>query len=746
MPLNINKILSSSINASNLSNFKKIGDVKSNLNSFLPGGNSSSPLSNIIPKSGSNLKNFLPSGNSKSPISSLLSGGGTNSLTSLLSRGSSSPLSSLLPGVDLTKVNNLNIDTNKVFSNLNLTSNLGIDNNLLKDDFLKLKSGGIEFTNLNDLKKLNLSKLNLSNDFLSNLNKIQNNGLDLSFLSNSLLELGKVDGVDKLINLLGSNNLSLLSNNNLKDKLSSFLNNDKSNKNSIKIEQIKLPKPGETLTLNIRESQLPILEKILKKDQFSKLFGDEYKSVLTLISQDANISTENEFIGNYIIAYVTGEKGASWDISKKDAIIKTNIDISKISLTSDYNKNVDGITHHIRVSLLKNPKPIEKDLKKDTKDESKATVTKIEKNLYIDREKGIKVLVPSQYIDVFQTSKWGGYPSFVTTKFSRQMVWYDNSYDRADYYPTNITKPATKNRDGGSNFDIHVHIGQPGGKSVGNWSDDGSHCFENSDAIKEFFEICSKHSDLYNNKFTYTLATKDDYEKAYRDDQIAKEERRKREEEEAKQRALLQQQQQSQQQPQQETQQTNNNGGDLSVSNPTNTDKTADKAKSVCPNNDCWTHHGKENFWNGVNTIGGKKVPAIVIEKSNSYFKISYKGAASGFLLRHAKAGTGDTIHQLLNVLTAELNPYMLSNKLKPDVEKIQMYLKTNSLVVGIPLMKSPSGIAYTIKRRGGLNHYGDTSDLKPFEKRKEYKYKMVVSGSSGWKLTEHFITFEGPE
>lgn len=711
MPLNINKIMSSSIDQLKLSNFKKVGDVKS-----IIGGSSSSQTNSIIV---GNLK-----------INDILK----NNIG-----GSNSPLNNLLPDVDLSKINNLNIDTNKVFSNLNLISNLGIDNSNLKNDFLKLENSGIKFNNLNDLKKLNLSNTGISKEFLSNLEKIENNGIEISSLTDSLSKLGSIKGIDKLLNLLGNNNLNLLGNNNLKDKLLNFFNKDKNDKNPIKLDPIKLPNPGEVINLDIRENQLPLLEFELKKANFSKLFGDEYKSVNALISTDANISKEGDFIGKYIISYVTGQKNASWDISKNDAIAKINIDQSKISLSADYNKNVDGVTHHIRITLLKNIVTPKVEPKKD----ENSTTTKIEKNLYIDRERGIKILVPSQYVDVYQTSRWGGYPSFTTTKFSRQMVWYDNSYDRPDYYPSNITKPATKNRDGRSNFDINVHIGQPGGKSVGNWSDDGSHCFENADAIKEFFEICNKHIEIHGNKFTYTLATKDDYDKAYRDDQIAKEERRKKAEEEAKQRALLQQQTQQQNT---NTSTNTNNTADLNVSTPTNTDKTADKAKSVCPNNDCWTHYGKEKFWNGVNTIGGKKVPAIVIEKSNSYFKISYKGAATGFLLRHAKGGTGDTIHQLLNVLTAELNPYMLSNKLKPDLENIQMYLKTNSLVVGVPLMKSPTGIAYTIKRRGGLNHYGDKSDLKAFEKRKEYKYKMVVSGSSGWKLTEHFITFEGPE
>lgn len=789
MPLNINKIMSSSIDQLKLSNFKKVGDVKSIIGgvdlskltsgsgvvdlSKLTGGSGGVDLSKLTGGSGvvdiskltsggigggldlsklssiqnKDIKSIIGGigGSSNSPINSIL--GGDLKINDILKNnigGSNSPLSNLLPDVDLSKINNLNIDTNKVFSNLNLISNLGIDNSNLKNDFLKLSNSGIKFNNLNDLKKLNLTNTGISKEFLSNLEKIQSNGIEISSLSDSLSKLGSIKGVDKLLNMLGNNNLSLLGNNNLKDKLSNFLNkdkSDKSDKNPIKADPIKLPNPGEVINLDIRENQLSLLESELKNSKFSKLFGDEYKSVTALISTDANISKEGDFIGKYVIAYVTGQKNASWDISKNDAIAKINIDQSKISLSADYNKNVDGVTHHIRITLLKNvTQPTTKTEVKN--DENPTTVTKIEKNLYIDRERGIKILVPSQYIDVYQTSKWGGYPSFTTTKFSRQMVWYDKSYDRPDYYPTNITKPATKNRDGRSNFDINVHIGQPGGKSVGNWSDDGSHCFENADAIKEFFEICEKHIELYGNKFSYTLATKDDYDKAYRDDQIAKEERRKKEEEEAKQRALLQQQQQNTS----TNTSTTNNTSDLSVSTPANTNKEADKPASDCPNYDCWSHYGKENFWNGVNTIGGKKVPAIVIEKSNSYFKISYKGASYGFLLKHAKGGKSDTIHQLLNVLTLELNPYMLSNKLKPDVDNIQMYLKSNSLVVGVPLMKSPSGIAYTIKRRGGLNHYGDTSDLKPFEKRKEYKYKMVVSGSSGWKLTEHFITFEGPE
>ena len=683
MPLNIKNILSSSIN-DNLGNLKKTSDASSLIGNITGGSDMNSPLKT-------------------------LNGGGMNSL-----------LGDILPTDYIEKLKKLNLDVSKLTTNLNLLSNLNIDKNKINDDFSKIDNSGVKFTSINDLKNQDLSKLNLDKNFIQNLNKMENNGLDIKDLFNSFLKLNKIGGPDKVDNLV--------------KKVNDWLDTQKTNsdkKPKVKREKIKLPNPGEISTISIYEDQLPDFEKVLKKEKFSKLFGDDFKSVLNLISPDSNISSDDNFIGKYIISYFVGNKSESWDIAQKGAINKISIDQNQISLTSDYNKNVDMVTHHIHIALLKNIKPVDQKLSKDN-----ATVTKFEKNLNVDKERGIKILVPSQYLDVFQTSKWGGYKSFITTKFSIQLVWYDNSYDRPDFYPNNITKPSNINRDGSSNFDIGVHIGQPGGKTVGNWSDDGSHCFANNEGLNEFFELCDKHSKLYGNKFTYTLATKDDFEKAFRDDQISKEEQRKKDEELAKkvaeQKTLDQQKEQpnTTSTPVINTQDTSNNA---------NISKSDRNDESSCTNNDCWTYFGKESFWNGVSTIGGKKVPKITIEKSTDMFKISYSGASTGFLLRHGTGGKGDTIHQLLNVLSAELNPHLKNNKLKPVIKKIVMNFTTNNLVITVPLIKTPTGNLWVFDRRGGWGHEGVTKDLDKYKSKPGYEYNRIKSSS----LTEHFITCE---
>jgi len=159
--------------------------------------------------------------------------------------------------------------------------------------------------------------------------------------------------------------------------------------------------------------------------------------------------------------------------------------------------------------------------------------------------------------------------------------------------------------------------------------------------------------------------------------------------------------------------------------------------EASCPNNDCWTHFGKEAFWNGANKIGGRVVPKIKIEKTPLSFKISYDGSSSGFLLKHATGGKGDTIHQLLNVLTLELNEYLKTISVKPDVKKIKMDLSGTRLNVEVPLVKVPEGTHYLIARRGGLGHGGDFSDLAKYKGREGYEEAKHKSGS----LTEKFVT-----
>lgn len=159
--------------------------------------------------------------------------------------------------------------------------------------------------------------------------------------------------------------------------------------------------------------------------------------------------------------------------------------------------------------------------------------------------------------------------------------------------------------------------------------------------------------------------------------------------------------------------------------------------ESSCRDNDCWTHFGKEAFWNGVSKVNDKTVPKIAINKTPTAFNIIYDGPQSGFLLKHAKGGKGDTIHQLLNVLTLELNEYLKTISVKPDVRNIKMELGGNKLVVSVPLTKIQDGKHYEIARRGGLGHSGDYSGLEKYAGKEGYEEVIHKSGN----LTEKFVT-----
>lgn len=144
------------------------------------------------------------------------------------------------------------------------------------------------------------------------------------------------------------------------------------------------------------------------------------------------------------------------------------------------------------------------------KTDTKSTIEPIEDN----KLKGIKILVPSQYLDVYEISMFGGAPALMTTKDSKQMVWLDKDYDRPEFLPSNLTSPLKLNDDGTGDFKINIHLGYPGGKKVGNWSEDGSQVFSTADELNDFFKLCEAHKAKYGNKLTYTLSTREDWDEA----------------------------------------------------------------------------------------------------------------------------------------------------------------------------------------------------------------------------------------
>lgn len=149
---------------------------------------------------------------------------------------------------------------------------------------------------------------------------------------------------------------------------------------------------------------------------------------------------------------------------------------------------------------------------------TKPAIAPIEEN----KIKGIKILVPSQYLDVYEISKYGGVPALMTTKDSKQMVWLDKDYDRPEFLPSNLTSPEKTNDDGTGDFGINIHLGYPGGKKVGNWSEDGSQVFSTADELNDFFNLCEAHKAKHGNKLTYTLATREDWDEAQKSVQTNK--------------------------------------------------------------------------------------------------------------------------------------------------------------------------------------------------------------------------------
>jgi len=114
-----------------------------------------------------------------------------------------------------------------------------------------------------------------------------------------------------------------------------------------------------------------------------------------------------------------------------------------------------------------------------------------------------------------------------------------------------------------------------------------------------------------------------------------------------------------------------------------------------------WNSH-KTEFLSGE--IGAK----IKIVKSLSRFTLMYAGPATGISIAHAKGSSGDTLHQLFNVLLCEINPWLANNKVKPQIYKATSTCKKNPdgsyhMVIEMPCV--PSDKNWQINHRGGWGH-----------------------------------------
>ena len=95
-----------------------------------------------------------------------------------------------------------------------------------------------------------------------------------------------------------------------------------------------------------------------------------------------------------------------------------------------------------------------------------------------------------------------------------QLVWRDKDFSNPDTFnPSNLTSPESISPNDLVDNGIKIHLGYPGGVNVGSWSE-GSQVFPSSDSLSDFFQHCETHKQKYGNTFTYTLATKNDWDQA----------------------------------------------------------------------------------------------------------------------------------------------------------------------------------------------------------------------------------------
>lgn len=142
----------------------------------------------------------------------------------------------------------------------------------------------------------------------------------------------------------------------------------------------------------------------------------------------------------------------------------------------------------------------------------------------------------------------------------------------------------------------------------------------------------------------------------------------------------------------------------------------------------------------------GDSIPYIGIDFSVTQFELLYIGPGTGISLAHAKGGSGDTLHQLFNVLICEMNPRLASSNMKPDLQGIQTSCKRDGsnyeLIIRVPLEESDR--AWQINHRGGWGHdpgVGAVKSVSPNTPELE-TYTEITTIPSNGKITTHFATY----
>ena len=157
----------------------------------------------------------------------------------------------------------------------------------------------------------------------------------------------------------------------------------------------------------------------------------------------------------------------------------------------------------------------------------------------------------------------------------------------------------------------------------------------------------------------------------------------------------------------------------------------------------------KRSWSKGMFSNGdGITTPKITISKGDTFFDIKYQGPESGFNIESAVINPGDSIHQLSNVFTYEVNKHLrnLFQKgvyVRPLMEEIDMEKNPNFFEIRVEFEKVDEEDAITkMDRRGGMGHPATKGKGDMEKKCKKFSGCDKVYTLKSGSITEHFISY----
>jgi len=249
------------------------------------------------------------------------------------------------------------------------------------------------------------------------------------------------------------------------------------------------------------------------------------QDILKVVNDNTNIKTDNvsnilnSFNPNDIIDKTSTLKSVTTTLNNITFLNNITATVSNIFNNITTNNLISSINNKISStqSSVNNIINLTNNIISATSTNISSTNNKNSTNKPIKNIDGLIILPPAQYKDVYYIGNWGGLPAMLTNEKSNQMVWVDSDFTTTEFKPKNYNNPYTKNDNNSSNFGIGIHQGNPGKQVSGNWTDDCNQTFSNNEDLKEFFDLCNKHKELYGNSFTYTIASKNDWSNAYQE-------------------------------------------------------------------------------------------------------------------------------------------------------------------------------------------------------------------------------------